>query len=93
MLSTLNAEGLESQQRGMNNRKQLVFCGERERVSERVRERERERERECVCVYTACAHAGGSVSSKCVCVCERVCVCVCTLHVCMLGAVCQKIGD
>jgi len=40
VLSTLNAEGLESQQRGMKNRKQLVFCGEREW----------ERERECVCV-------------------------------------------
>ena len=30
VLSTLNAEGLESQQRGMKNRKRLVFCGERE---------------------------------------------------------------
>ena len=57
------------------------------------------RERVCVCVYTACVHAGGTVSSKCVCVCACVCVherervCVCTLHVRMLGAVCQKVGD
>lgn len=44
VLSTPNAEGLESQQMGMNNRKQLVFCG-------RESERETERERWCGTLY------------------------------------------